>query len=247
MFSILKWLKGHIFKNKPLFLVMKMIKKFAAGLLGLLLTLSNPANAQDDIITTYGVQISSNYVFRGRSFSDSGGWVVQPYMSASKGKFSGTLFLNNNLKTKSINKINFEVDYNDNIKDKPFNLNYVFTLFPGAGDLWTQEAGISIAPTDNINLEFIHDFGTIKGQYVSLSINKVVDKLEGTAKIGLNNNYLREELAVDINFGLIALPEYSKLDDIGYVLFTPTANYSFGLGKNMGNIPYVGVKFERTE
>ncbi|MFH1589172.1 MAG: hypothetical protein ABIB43_01250 [archaeon] len=221
-----------------------MIKQIATGLLGLVLTLST-VKAQDNIQTTFGVQIASNYLFRGMSFSD--GWVVQPYVTVSSGNFSGTLFLNNDLKTKSINEINLIAGYDSEIKGTPVGAQYLFALFPGAEDAWTQEASVSIAPTDNTNLTLTHDFGTINGQYASFSIDKVVDEVAGTVRLGVNNNYLRNGMAADINIGLIALPEGPKVDDVGYSAIFPVFNYSFGLAKDMDNIPAIGLLLERTE
>jgi len=152
----------------------KMRERFILFIAGLLAVFIMPASASAiEVSGTAGLDVLTNYVWRGQQLSDDHG-VVQPYLEASYKGVTVNFWANEDLQNSQHTETDFTLSYSYAIKKLSFDAGYIYYALDGFDD--TQELYLTVAYDiiGSPSITYYGDFDEGRGGFLVLSIGHSV-------------------------------------------------------------------------
>ncbi len=149
--------------------------KFILFIVGLLAVFIVPASASAiEVSGTAGVDVLTNYIWRGQQLSDDHG-VVQPYLEASYEGFTVNFWANEDLQNSQHTETDFTLSYSRSINKLTVDAGYIYYALDGFDD--TQELYLTVAYDiiGSPSITYYGDFDEGRGGFLVLSIGHSID------------------------------------------------------------------------
>lgn len=169
----------------------KIGQRFALFILGLLTVFAVPATAPAiEVSATAGLDMMTDYVWRGQRLSDDHG-VVQPYLEASYEGATVNFWANEDLGRSQHTETDLTLSYSLSLQRLSVDLGYIYYALDGFDD--TQELFLSVAYDiiGSPSITYYGDFDEGRGSFVVVSIGHSLDlpndmRLNGGFSAGVN-------------------------------------------------------------